>query len=398
MSLLKTYTPQSTKDIVGQDEAVKKLVSYVKNYKKQRKKAALLFGPSGVGKTSAVYALAKENGLEIFEINASEFRSKDLLQSKLGAVIEQHSLFSKGKIILLDEIDGLSGSRDRGALPEMIRLIQKSMYPIIMTVINPYGNKLSKLRSKTELIEFTPVSVTDISQVLRGIAKDSGMKISDAIIQSLARKAGGDLRGALHDLEILATEKTVTKETLEHLGMREQEENILQALLKIFKTTDPKVANTSLDYVNEDLSSAFLWIDENLPKEYEKAQDLARAYRHLSQADIFNRRIRRWQHWRFLVYINSLLTAGVAVSKDKRYNKFVAYKPTGRILKMWWAKQKSMKKKAIAEKLASATHTSRKVALRHIHYFKGMFKNNKMATALVHTLDLDKEQEAWMKK
>ena len=142
-----------------------------------------------------------------------------------------------------------------------------------------------------------------------------------------------------------------------------------------------------------------LWLDENLPKEYEKPADLQRAYENLSRADIFQRRIKRWQHWRFLVYINALITAGIATSKDRKYEKFVPYKPTGRILKMWWAKQKSLKKKAIAAKIAENTHTSTYKALQSMPYFQKMFKKDKvLAKNLAEELDLDKEEISWMKK
>ena len=136
-----------------------------------------------------------------------------------------------------------------------------------------------------------------------------------------------------------------------------------------------------------------------MPKEYTNPKDLARAYDKLSRAEVFKRRIKRRQHWRFLIYVNSLLTAGVAVSKDKKNKNFVQYKPTGRILKMWWAKQKSMKKKAIAAKIALHTHTSSKEIVKNIDYYKMIFKNNpKMGDAIASELDLNKEEIDYLKK
>ena len=126
--------------------------------------------------------------------------------------------------------------------------------------------------------------------------------------------------------------------------------------------------------------------------QYDKPEDLARAYDMLSRADVFRRRIKRWQHWRFLVYINALISGGVAVSKDEKYRKFVEYRPTGRILKMWWAKQKNMKKKAIAQKIAMHTHTSTKSMIKNVDYFSVIFKNDKqMADAIAADLELDKD-------
>ena len=171
-----------------------------------------------------------------------------------------------------------------------------------------------------------------------------------------------------------------------------------EALIRVFKTTDPKIAIGAFDNVREDLDNQLLWIDQNLPLEYDNPLDLARAYDKLSKADVFKRRIKRWQHWRFLVYINALITAGIAISKDAKYKKFVQYKPTGRLLKLWWAKQKNMKKKAIVSKIAAKTHCSAREVLKDIDYFKIMFKNKQMAGSIIQYLQLEKEEIEWLKK
>ncbi|MFC1728388.1 hypothetical protein ACFLZ7_02910 [Nanoarchaeota archaeon] len=173
-----------------------------------------------------------------------------------------------------------------------------------------------------------------------------------------------------------------------------------EALLKVFKTTDPLIAIDAYDPVNEDFDKIKLWIDENLPKEYTKQADLARAYDSLSKADIFSRRIMRRQHWRYYVYINALLSAGIATSKDEKYPNFVKFGPTTRILKLWRAKMKNMKKKAIAEKIASSTHCSTKEALQStVPYIQVIFQKNKeLAEQLAEEFDLDAEEVEWLKK
>ena len=101
-----------------------------------------------------------------------------------------------------------------------------------------------------------------------------------------------------------------------------------------------------------------------------------------------------------LIYINALITAGVAVSKKERYKAHVEYKPTGKLLKLWWAKQKSMKKKAIAGKIAEKTHTPRKEILKDtLPYLQIAFKKNKdFREKLTDELDLSQEEVEWMVK
>jgi len=395
------YRPKTTKEIIGQDEAIKKLKDFVVNFKKQKKNAALLYGPSGTGKTISAYAIAKELGLEILEVNASDVRNADEINSLLGSAIGQMSLFSKGKLILVDEIDGLSGTKDRGGLQAITKLIEKSSFPIILTATNPWDYKFNNLKRRTEMIEFIPLGYLSIFEILKNICSKEKIKYEEEILKGLARRAGNDARAAINDLQTLSMEaKELTKESLEELGERNKLDSMINALIKIFKSTDPKVAITAFDTVEENLDQQLLWLDENLPKEYIKPEDLAKAYDKLSKADVFNRRIKRWQHWRFLVYINALITAGIAVSKKEKYGHYVQYKPTGKLLKLWWAKQKAMKKKAVAGKIAEKTHTSTKQALKNtLPYLQIAFRKNKnFREQLTEELDLSMEEIEWMKK
>ena len=57
-----------------------------------KKRALLLHGPSGIGKTSLVYVAGLETKAEIFELNASDLRNKGKLQEILKPAMEQRSL------------------------------------------------------------------------------------------------------------------------------------------------------------------------------------------------------------------------------------------------------------------------------------------------------------------
>lgn len=395
----KKYEPKCCAEIKGQEKALLQIRESIKNFSKKRK-AIWLYGPSGCGKTSLVHALAREFDYEIIEVNASDTRNKEEIEQKLGGAAMQMSLFSKGKLILVDEVDGLSGTEDRGGLTAVADIIDKSAFPIILTSGNPWDYKFNALRKKCTLVELEGLNYTEIAEILTRICHQEKIKCDIEILKNLSRRAGGDCRAAINDLQTLSQIKNeVTKESIEELFERSQEESMPNALLKVFKTTDPKIAITAFDNVREDIDQQLLWLDQNLPLEYEKPKDLARAYDKLSKADVFGRRIKRWQHWRFLVYINALITAGIAVSKDEKYKKFVEYKPTGRLLKLWWAKQKGMKKKAIAEKIAERTHSSTREVLKDIEYFKYIFRENKeMAQSISEYLELEAEEAEWLRK
>ncbi|MBN2422021.1 replication factor C large subunit [Candidatus Woesearchaeota archaeon] len=395
------YRPKDSSEIQGQESKIERLKKFISDYKNQKKKSSIIYGPPGCGKTSSVCALADELNLEIIEINASDVRNKDSIHEKLGPAVSQQSLFFKGKLILIDEIDGLSGKKDRGGAAALAKLIDKSSFPIIMTANNPYDQKFKALRKKSELTEFNILNYSSVKKVLKQICYKEKVDYDDLALTALSRRAGGDLRGAINDLQTLAEySKRLKMQDIDELSDRRQTESMVNALVKVFKSTKPEIALTAFNDVEEDFDDVFLWIDANLPKEYTKAKDLARAYDNISLADVFRGRIRRWQYWRFLVYVNQLLSAGIALSKDEKYKSFVKYMPAMRLLRIWQINMKNMKKKAIAEKIAEKTHTSKKRVMQDtLPYLHHIFKSNKeLSDKLANELDLEKEEVEWLKK
>jgi len=394
------HQPKSVGEIQGQNQAVTLLLNYIKNFTpassdgKRKGRAALIYGKPGCGKTSAIHAIAREMGVEIVEVNASDVRNKDSINAKLGPAMTQMSLFMTGKIILIDEVDGVSGNADRGGLQELASLIDKTRYPVIMTANDPWDKKFATLRNKSLMIEFRSLAYPSILAILKKIAVAEGVDFEEDALTMLARRVGGDLRGAINDFQTLSEyTKRLKKEDLDDLSQRRQKETMIDALMRIFKTKSLDVSLPALDNVDEDIDSVFLWIDENLPNEYKKIDDLMRAYDTLSLADVFRGRIRRRQHWRYLAYINNFLTAGISLAKKEKYQGFNKYTRTTRILKMWQYNQKNAKKKAIAQKIAQKTHTSEKRVMKDtLPYIKGL-----LAGELSEYFDLNDDEIKYVK-
>lgn len=391
MLWVEKYRPKKLKEVQGHDNALSELKLFVQDYKKG---AALIYGKTGNGKTCSVHALANELNLEVLEINSSDVRNKDKINSIVGHSAKQMSLFNRKKLILIDEIDALSGRKDRGCIQALTKIISGSRFPIILTAENPYDRKLSGLRRKCKMIEFSTLSYLSVLNIVKRVCDGEKIKYNEPVLKDLARRSGGDARAAINDLQIICATKKVL-DSLDDLGEREQKESILNALKLIFKSKNPKNVLNAFDKTDLNLDECLLWLDENLPKEYQ-GHDLFNAYNCVSKSDVFKGRIMRWQHWRFLVYINTLLTAGVALAKKERNNQFVGYKPTSRILKLWKAKMRYGKRKAIAEKIAKNTHTSTKRVLNDtLPYLKFIFKKKK-GEDIIDELELTDDEVDWL--
>lgn len=357
------YRPAFFLDIRGQQIAVDKVRIFLRN--PGEKKAIILHGAPGTGKTSLAHAAANEAKAEVFELNASDLRDKEKLRSILRPATEQASLTKKGKIILVDEVDGISGV-DFGGLSELLRILEISSHPVIITANDIWDKKFNELRRSSELVQLKEIDYRTIKDVLIEILRKEKKFIDSGILTNIALKARGDLRAAINDLQIASELEDPSQVLVEE---RNKEIDIFSALRMIFKG---KANNTMLnlfDSVNMPIDEIMLWVEENIPTEYH-GEELVKAFDALSRVDIFKRRIYRQQYWRFLVYENALLSFAISAAKKSEKTGFTSYKKPSRILQMWMNNQKTEKKKSIAKKYSNLVHIGEKRAMREFSMIK----------------------------
>ncbi len=370
MTWTEKYRPKNFNEIKGQDEAILRVREFIKNFGKN-KKALILHGPPGTGKTTLAHAVANEINLEIFELNASDLRNKEKLKEILRPAIEQKSLKKESKIILVDEVDGISES-DYGGLSELLEIIELSSYPIIITANDIWDRKFSPLRKKCELLQLKEISYNVIKLIILDISKKEGLSINEDFITELAIKAKGDLRAAINDLQTLSKLKDDFSVILDE---RNKETSIFNSLRRIFKEKPTNDIINIFDSVNMPIDEIILWLEENIPAEY-SGEELARAYDLLSRTDIFKGRIYKQQYWRFLVYENIFLSYGIASSKKNPKTGFTSYKKPTRILQIWLNNQKTMQKKSICQKYSQYVHVSYKRAMSEFPVIRQILKSN----------------------
>ncbi|MBI4153991.1 replication factor C large subunit [Candidatus Woesearchaeota archaeon] len=364
------YRPRAASELAGNHEALAEIKETILAGKK---KCILLYGNTGVGKTSLVYAIAPELNCEVVEINASEQRNKEGIGQRIGHAAMQMSLFSRGKIILIDDLDCVSGTHDRGAVPSIIELEKKTRWPMIITVTDPAEEKIKPLLKVAKLIEVRPLAHDALVAFLENICKKESLAYDATQLHSIAYRSGGDMRVAVTDLQMLSYQGRVND--VNELYSRDQEKSVEEILTVIFRMQGAATVQNALQNSDFDLKELKEWLDENIPYQYGN-NALPEAYHWLSRADVFEGRIRRWQHWRFLVYINALLSAGIASARKEKNSSAKSYRRGQRGLKVWIGRKKHLRKTEIAEKLAETAHVSKRKAYKDIApYAEVILKN-----------------------
>lgn len=390
------YHPDTLSEFRGNSKAVEEVRAWVEDWE-VGDGALLLHGPPGVGKTALVHALANDLGLELFETNASDARTKSAVQDKLEQAAKQRSFTGKRKLILVDEVDGM-GRSDSGGRKVITRLMDEAKFPMILTANDPYASGMRTIRNKATVVELGNVHTNSIAARLREIAEAEGLDHEDGAMKAIAHRADGDMRSAITDLESLANRDRITEEDVKELDYRETGRDVFEALKIVFKTTTAGTASDATEGLDEDQDELFEWIRENVPKEYTRSEDLARAYDALSSADVFNGRMRANQDWSLLKYVYALMTVGVALAKDEKYSGWTKYSYPSTIKKMGRSKAARNRRDAIGRKVGERLHVSVQDATELIPFLQILFTEDELKAELVRDLDLEEKEVEYIEE
>ena len=395
------YRPKKIEDIVGNEEAKATFIEWLKS-KRKTKKAVLLYGSPGVGKTALVNAAAKEFGFTIIEMNASDTRSEKAVNeiakpATSYLALDTFTAESKGNLLFLDEVDGIAGNEDRGGVSAIIDIVEKSRVPVIMAANDPEVDKLRPLKKVCLLIRFHQIRLPLIITLLQKICLLEHVKADFEALEHIAQNSKGDVRSAINDLQSLGEENHVlTLQDTMALAPRNKDIRMDETLRGFFSAKSVDEASSLLFRSSVDYDEFIMSVSDNLPRRYTNPDELAVAYDYVSQADLFRGRIGT-EYWHLLKYFFNDLSKAAAVAPES-YKPFEFISPPIRIISLFWTKGKRTMLNGICGKIGAQCHVSiSKAKHEFVPFIKIMLQKQK-SSALISWLELTPEEVDFLVK
>ena len=292
------HRPKKLEDLLGNEEGRSKLLAWLTRWKAGGR-AALLVGPPGTGKTTTVHLVAEKMNMQLVELNASDTRTKEKLSKRVGEVLGSASLFGTRSLIFLDEVDGLAGRSDYGAIDFIKEAVRSSENPVVMAANDRDSDEVKKLSSVTTRIEFYKPTDEVVEEFLARVAAEEGVSVGPDRLQGVARAANGDLRSAVNLLQSGGTAR------------KDEELTAQQSVDSFFDAVDEKGALKALraypGQPRDKMRDLFAAVTKARVLEERKAAALEA----LSKADVLMGRIMYGRDWRLLRYLDPMLASGL---------------------------------------------------------------------------------------
>ncbi len=252
--------PRNLDEFVGQTHLIGEGKILQKLIEEDKISSLIFWGPPGVGKTTLASIIANKTNSSFINFSAVTSGIKEIKEVMTKA--EQARKMGEKTIVFVDEIHRFNKAQQDAFLP----FVEKGSIILIgATTENPSFEVNGALLSRCKVFVLQGLKTEDLVSLLkRAITDKRGfgsqrVNITDDQLEAVAKFANGDARNALSTLEMVVLngdvnsngEITVTDDTLEQCISKksllydkngEEHYNIISALHKSMRNSDPDAA------------------------------------------------------------------------------------------------------------------------------------------------------------
>lgn len=376
------YRPKNVKHIVGNEEERITFLEWLSNWK-NGSKPILLVGPPGIGKTTLVKAAVIEFGYDVVELNASDVRTKDKLQSIIPSLLNNTSILGKKTLLFLDEVDGMSARSDRGGFAALMSLLKNPAVPIVLAANAEVGEQIKELKRISTIIKFKRIAPRLLTLYLDNILKMENVKVSIENKIRMISVSNGDVRTLMNEAQSFTTtgfsqsvhqtnfsidiDKAVTD-----FFSADSVEDALDILMRSEGFyNDPRFPGYDTEKRRRDKLVALFSSIVTSKVDLERMTEMLNA---LAYTDIIIGRMGRTRQWRLLRYIDTIIAYKLfKESRGLTYNQYdIPFVLMNRVFR------EARLIRTIISTFAKNTHMSKRKAASYLPYFLFILARSKI--------------------
>jgi len=252
--------PRDLTEFVGQQHLIGEGKLLRKIIESDNVSSMIFWGPPGVGKTTLARIIAKQTKSEFITFSAVTSGIKEIKEVMKDA--DENKKMGIKTIVFVDEIHRFNKAQQDAFLP----FVEKGSIVLIgATTENPSFEVNNALLSRCRVFVLKELTSEDILELLKRALKDERgfgkekVKISEDDLKIIAEFANGDARSAIATLDMIVIngdvdkkgvininkdtiEDCLTKKTLLYDKDGEEHYNIISALHKSMRNSDPDAA------------------------------------------------------------------------------------------------------------------------------------------------------------